>query len=72
MNILNVLFNELKRELKRDDLKMDFNSIYGGYRIDIVNKDTSENFFYLNNRISKKEMISHLQGILYGIAITKK
>ena len=50
-------------------LKMDFNSIYGGYRIDTIKGDgsTGEDFFIFSSRFKLKEMISMIQGILHGI-----
>lgn len=55
-----------------ESLKMDFNSIYGGYRIDIVHTNTSESFFQFSSRFTLAEMISYVQGLLYGIELEKK
>ena len=54
---------------KNDFLKIDFNSIYGGYRIDKVHKDTSESFFSESKRMGKKEMIAYLKGLLKGLEL---
>ena len=66
------LFEQVKEELKRNDLIMDFNSIYGGYRIEIVYPNTGHGFFERSNRISKKEMVCYLEGLLRGIWLTNK
>lgn len=50
-------------------LKMDFNSIYGGYRLDVVEKSTGERFFDGSSRMSKSEMISYLRGLLKGLEV---
>ena len=53
-------------------LKLDFNSVYGGYRLDWVNEDTSESFFYFSNRFSNSEMSSFLQGLIIGYELKVK
>ena len=52
-------------------LKLDFNSIYGGYNIRIVNENTSEDFFCYSNRVSQKEIISFIQGVFKGLELKK-
>lgn len=47
-------------------LKLDFNSIYGGYRINLVNEDTSESFWNSSARVQKKIMVAYLQGFIEG------
>lgn len=79
---LKSLFSQLCMELKinnfnenpiytKRSLKLDFNSVYGGYRIDYVNKDTSESFYIFSSRFIRKEMIALIQGLLHGLT-TKK
>ena len=50
-----------------ESLKLDFNSLYGGYRIDRVHTNTSVSFFFYSNRFSKKEMVAFIQGLLVGL-----
>lgn len=45
-------------------VKMDYSPAYGGYRIDIVNTNTSERFFCGQGRLSGKEMICYLDGLI--------
>lgn len=66
---IDYLFNMLRGELKRDDLKMDYNSYYGGYRIDVILEHGAEAFFDYANRITKKEMICYLEGVLKGLSL---
>jgi len=52
---------------------MDYNIIYGGYRIHrVLTPGTGEDFFTLSNRISKKEMETHLRGYLQGFEDAKR
>jgi hypothetical protein len=53
-------------------LKMDFNSAYGGYRIDWVEVGTGESFFSFSSRFNNKEMASYLQGLIEGYALAKE
>ena len=62
-------YNEIKPTRGIKCLKLDFDSIYGGYRIDIVHEDTSESFFHFSSRFSQKEMAAHIQGLIHGMAI---
>jgi hypothetical protein len=77
-NQLNSLFNQLCltlnipnyndiKDYSKKSLKLDYNAIYGGYRIDVVLTNTAEDFFSYSNRFSKKEMIAYIQGLLEGI-----
>lgn len=79
---LKSLFNCLCMELKINNfndnpiytcksLKLDHNSIYGGYRLDYVNPDTSESFFIFSSRFTPKEMTALIQGLLYGLNLKK-
>lgn len=52
---IDYLFNNLKLELNRADLKMDYNRYYGGYIIVIVKEHGAEGNFCYANRVSKKE-----------------
>lgn len=61
-----------KKEYSNEYLKLDHNSIYGGYRLDIVNKNSSESFFSFSSRFSNKEMASYLQGLIQGYSLGKK
>jgi len=45
-------------------LHLDYNNYYGGWRMDWVNKDTSESFYSGMKRRSTKEMYAYLQGKL--------
>lgn len=65
-------YNDLKSTKGIKCLKLDFNGIYGGYRIDMINEDTSESFFHFSSRFSTKEMTSYIQGLLHGIKIGRK
>lgn len=65
-------YNELKSTKGVKCLKLDFNAIYGGYRIDIVNADTSESFFHHSSRIKSSEMVSYIQGLILGVNIGKQ
>ena len=54
-----------KRRYSRRYLKLDYNPHYGGYRMDWVNKNTSESFFNGSmTRRTGKEMASYLQGLI--------
>ena len=53
-----------KRRYSRRYLKLDYNPHYGGYRMDWVNKNTSESFFNGMTSRSGKEMDSYLQGLI--------
>ncbi len=57
----------------KKSLKLDFNSVYGGYRIDTIKGDgtTGEGFFIFSSRFSLGEMISCVQGILFGLTYKK-
>lgn len=50
-----------------ESLKLDFNSAYGGYRIDRVHTSTAESFFFYSSRFTRKEMIAFIQGLLIGL-----
>lgn len=65
------VFNNETKRYNRQFLKLDFNSTYGGYRIDWVNKDTGESFFNFSSRFSNKEMSAYLQGLIEGYQIKK-
>ena len=68
--------NELKRlveQLKEivilqgdEELKLDYNSIYGGYRLDIVmpSNGFAERFLDSSSRISSREMVAYIKGYL--------
>lgn len=59
--------NEVEGQISyysNDFIKMDFNPHYGGYRIDIVEKGTGEDFFDGAGRKSKAEMCSYLRGLI--------
>ena len=64
-------YGELKTTKGIKSLKLDFNSVYGGYRIDIVNEDTSEGFYNSSARVQKKIMVAYLQGFIDGYKIIK-
>ena len=56
---------------KNEFLKLDFNSIYGGYRLDIVQKNTGGRFFTISERLGKKEMAEYLRGFIDGLRYNK-
>jgi hypothetical protein len=85
VNQLKSLFSQLCMELElnnfnenpdynKKSLKLDFNSVYGGYRIDTIKGDgsTGEDFFFFSSRFSRKEMISYIQGLIGGIKEGRK
>jgi hypothetical protein len=45
-------------------IKLDYNPIYGGYRLDVVQTGTGERFFDNASRMSAKEMVCYLRGLL--------
>ena len=45
-------------------IKMDYAPVYGGYRMDIVETGTGERFFDGQSRVSGKEMICYLNGLI--------
>jgi hypothetical protein len=47
-----------------DRVKLDYAPHYGGYRIDIIHTNTSESFFDKSGRLSAKEMICYLDGLI--------
>ena len=61
-------FNE-NPDYNKKSLYMDFNSIYGGYRIDTIKGDgsTGQGDLVYSSRFSNKEMASFIQGILFGL-----
>lgn len=78
------LFNQLCMELGLNNfnenpsynvksLKMDFNSIYGGYRINTLggNGGTGESFFHYSDRMPLQMMIKSIQGIFKGLELQK-
>ena len=60
-----------KREYSHQFLKVDHNSVYGGYRLDWVHIGTGESFFDSWSRMSSKEMFSYLNGLIKGIQLSK-
>jgi hypothetical protein len=52
---------------KNEYLKLDYNSIYGGYVIRKVLKGTGEQDFDGSTRKTLKEMISYLRGLIRGL-----
>jgi hypothetical protein len=55
-----------KRRFSKKWLKLDYNQYYGGWRMDWVNKDTSESFYAGNSRRrSTREMYNYLQGLIH-------
>jgi hypothetical protein len=60
-------FDAETHNYKNEFLHMNFNSFYGGYRIEIVDKSTGERDFGTSQRKTKKEMIEFLQGFITGI-----
>ena len=62
-----------KHDYNREGLKMDYNSTYGGYRIDTIKGDggTGEGHYIFSSRFSLGEMIALLQGLLHGLNTRK-
>ena len=56
---------------KTNFLTLDYNSIYGGYVIKIVLKNTGETDFDGLARRPKKEMINYLKGLIKGLTFNK-
>ena len=56
-------------DYNKKGLIMNFNSVYGGYRIDTISGDggTGEGHFCFSSRFSLGEMISFVQGALHGL-----
>lgn len=61
-----------KHQYSRRYLKLDYNKYYGGWRMDWVNKNTSESFFSGMSRRSSKEMLSYLDGLLDRVRFKKR
>lgn len=57
----------------KDYLKLDHNSVYGGYVLMVVHPKAhhSESFFIFSNRMSCKEMTRLIQGYLTGYTKAK-
>ena len=47
-----------------DFVTLDYAPHYGGYRIDIIETGTGQRDFYTNGRMTAKEMISFLKGLI--------
>lgn len=60
-------FDQVKKEYEHEWLKLDFAPLYGGYRLDIVEVGTGERYYSYSNRLSAKEMVCYIQGILQGL-----
>lgn len=58
--------NEKGNDGVNDSLLLDYDSIYGGYIIDIVHPNTSQTAFIFSNRKKYNEMVSLIQGLLYA------
>jgi hypothetical protein len=57
-------WNQETKTYSNDFIKLDYNPIYGGFRLDVVQQNTGERFFDGMNRRNTKEMLSYLQGLL--------
>ena len=66
-------FNE-NADYNKKSLILDFNSVYGGYRIDTIKGDgsTGEGFYIFCSRFQLGEMISFIQGNIHGLQTRKK
>lgn len=53
-----------KRRYSKKWLKLDYNSYYGGWRMDWVFPNTSEDFYRGMTRRNTREMYAYLQGLL--------
>jgi len=57
-------FDTNTRKYSNDFAKLDHNSIYGGYRIDIIHTGTGESFFDgSGTRYTGREMEAYLRGM---------
>jgi hypothetical protein len=77
-----ILFEEMAKQLNmpltakfesgkgydRAFLKLDYAPIYGGYRIEVIQKSTGSNDFDGLSRKPKKEMIAYIRGVLKGLS----
>jgi hypothetical protein len=69
---LNRLFNQLQELEPKLKIRMDYNAIYGGYKIQVICvPGTGERDYDLLQRVSKKEMVCYLLGVLKGYDIKK-
>ena len=68
---INAKWYKNKREYSRRWLKLDYNPHYGGYRLDWVNKDTTESFFSGMSRRNTRQMYEYLQGLIQRGRINK-
>ena len=76
---LKSLFSQLQMKLgmeeskAKDYLLLDHNAIYGGYILMIVHplSHYSQSYFIFSSRVSCKEMVSLIQGILFGLTYIK-
>jgi|TARA_R100001530_G_scaffold21901_1_gene17978 hypothetical protein len=61
-------FNE-NFDYNKKSLKLDFNSVYGGYIINTItgNGSTGEGFYIFSSRMELKEIIALIQGIIHGL-----
>jgi hypothetical protein len=73
-NELIMLFIALQKQVNNkltdgEQLRLDFNSYYGGYRLEIVkpNDGYSVSDFDRHNRLSSKEMIAYIKGYFKGL-----
>jgi hypothetical protein len=57
---------------KNEFIKLDYNPAYGGYRIDIVEKGTSERFFSTQSRFKAREMELYISALIYAKKIANK
>lgn len=57
---------DMQESKTKDYLILDHNSIYGGYVIMVVHptKHYAQSYFFFSNRISCKEMVAFIQGML--------
>ena len=54
-----------KRSFSKKFLKIDYNTHYGGWRMDWVNKNTSESFYNgCSRRRNTREMYNYLWGLI--------
>lgn len=65
---------DMQESKEKDYLILDHNSIYGGYVIMIVHptKHYSQSHFIFSSRMSSKEMVAMIQGMLHAYTTSKQ
>ena len=77
MKKIQILVDDIKQLSGIDNLEIDFNSFYGGYRLVTVNKIGGGHGSAFNRsscceRLSKKAFEQYLYGLIAGLEFNKK